>query len=64
MIEASFDKARETNSTVRFEEPARDDPRTEGNLYIQTWIVRRLGEPAAIWGQIDADRGQRTKSGA
>lgn len=56
MIEAIFDKDRETKNTVRFEEREGEDPPVVGTLYIQKWALRRLGEPSVLRVQIDGDK--------
>ena len=40
--------ARETKNTVRYEEPATDQPIVIGTLYVHKWAVKRLADPRTI----------------
>ncbi len=62
MIEAIFDRERETKNTVRFEERVGDDPPIIGTLYIQKWALRRLGEPSNLRVRIDAGQSEPATS--
>ena len=49
-VAVEFVKERETKNTVRFQEveDANGEPPAIGTLYLQKWVLRRLGDPQKL----------------
>jgi hypothetical protein len=47
-VKLRLSRAKETKNTVRYEEPASDQPTVIGTLYVQKWAVHRLEDPETI----------------
>lgn len=49
-IQCRLKRERETKNTVRYEEVPSEDgmPPVIGTLYVQKWVLRRLGDPEEI----------------
>ena len=48
-ITVQFVREKETKNAVRFEEAPQDgEPTKFGTIYIQKWVVQRLGNPREI----------------
>jgi hypothetical protein len=47
-VKVTLDRAKETENTMRYEEPESDQPAVIGTLYPQKWAVHRLGDPETI----------------
>ena len=47
-LQLTLRRAKETKNTVRYEEPESDQPLVIGTLYLQKWVLHRLGDPETI----------------
>ena len=54
MLELSFQRERETKNTVRYEEQVTDAPPVVGTLYLQKYVLNRLGNPDRLRVTIEA----------
>jgi hypothetical protein len=53
-LKVTFNRAKETKNTVRYEEPEGSEPPVIGTLYIQKWAAHRLKDPDTITVTIEA----------
>ena len=53
-LKVTFNRAKETKNTVRYEEPEGSEPPVIGTLYIQKWAAHRLEDPETITVTIEA----------
>jgi hypothetical protein len=54
MLELSFQRERETKNAVRFAEQVTDAPAMVGTLYVQKYVLNRLGNPEQLRVTIEA----------
>lgn len=47
-IQVQFEQEKETKNTIRFNEVEGDGPPVIGTLYVQKYILRRLGNPDTL----------------
>lgn len=57
MIKLSFDRERETNNRVRFQEREGDEPGLMDTLYLHEGALARLGHPKALLVTIEPEPG-------
>ena len=53
-LKVTLNRAKETEHSVRYEEPEGSEPTVIGTLYIQKWAAHRLEDPETITVTIEA----------